>query len=370
MSSENNHWTRWEGVVPSTNTLEAYHPVGPKFSAMSAEERTSKVPRAYQNGFSGAFLRSSDGWQKQIANYEYDRFVRNARQPFFSTAASSIQGVGKGKRAINFNYAMRMDPKAFVGSQDYGNCVFASGGWIVMTALRAIRILALGQPDEWIARHGTAWYSSRGHCGQGASMGDFANAVTELGLQLMTTYCDGKYNFTDEDTDEAYGNKHCRSGPPSDLVAETKKHILHTVSAFDSAAGFDGAMDVLFNGGLLHHGSTTTAGGPGDPISPRGPVGSHAQATYGYDDTEEFRDWYKQTTGKTLSEPVFIQGQTWGDWLQVSNWPEHLWGKKPMGAWVVKASSAKSFLLDDDCFAYSPNIDGWEPNSISWSFTQ
>jgi hypothetical protein len=67
----------------------------------------------------------------------------------------------------------------------------------------------------------------------------------------------------------------------------------------------------------------------------------------GYDDTDEFREWYREKTGKRLNDWVGIFDQSWGDdWLRVNDWPEHLWGPRPGGAFVLEGSVVASRMLD------------------------
>jgi hypothetical protein len=190
--------------------------------------------------------------------------------------------------------------------------------------------------------------------------------MTKLGLQLMQPYCGGKYDFSDEDTDEYYGNNWCRSGPPQDLIAVTSQNLLKTVSYLDDP-GADAVRDTLFNGGVLHTGSNTT-GTNGDPVGGTRRIGAHAQIAIGYDDTDEFRDWYKESTGKTISSRDFvvIWDQTWGpSWIRVTNWPTHLWGQQPEGAWVTKFSDVQSRIFSY-AYAYMPDLDGFEPHPVEW----
>jgi hypothetical protein len=84
-------------------------------------------------------------------------------------------------------------------------------------------------------------------------------------------------------------------------------------------------------------------------------IGGHAQAVLGYDDTDEFRSWYKQNTGQTLNDYVVIHDQSWGNWNPISadKWPSHLWGAKPEGAWVVTGRDFMRLVSQWwDCYAF------------------
>lgn len=174
------------------------------------------------------------------------------------------------------------------------------------------------------------------------TLGDGAAAVHEIGFGAEKSYLDGKYDLSTQSKDEAAGVRWGGSGLPSDLREVVKDNLIEQVSTVQDE---EAVKDLLFGGHFINTGSTRTAGGPGDPVSPMGPVGGHAQALIGYDDTDEFRAWYRQTTGKTLTDWVAIFDQSWGpDWLNVTNWPEKLWGPRPEGAFVLKGRDAMQLV--------------------------
>lgn len=309
---------KYEDLVPSNNRLDYYLKVTPAKFGESYQTVKQKMGQAlfeaYRDGFVGCFINDSEqpDYAKKIARFEHDRFVSEAPYPSFSANCNVLStNAGKGKRAINWNFALKLDPTAFDGAQNYGNCTFASMGWEGVTALMGTRVLGMKKEESWKAKHGCAWYSTRGHCGAGSALSQAASAMLHLGLQLRLPYLNGKYDFTNEDDDERYGaSTWCRSGPPSDLIEVTSKNKMKTITYMDDTS-VEACMDVLNNGGTIHTGSNWT-GTDGDPIGSRRRIGAHAQMCLGYDDTDEFKDWYKEKTGKTLNEPVFITGQTWG----------------------------------------------------------
>lgn len=325
---------------------------------------------ALENSLIGVFLDRPDQptWAREIARYHADEFRDNAAIKLFSTGfPGRFAGGGAGKRAINWNYALKYDQDAYKGAQITGNCVWASFGWELMTCMLGYRLLKLKAQEQWRARGATAYYCFRGHCGQGANMSRCASVYEQNGFLTMSQYCGGKYDFTDFTRDQQYGMEWCRAGAPDDLVAETRKHTIGKVASFDGDA--QAAMDILYVGGCLHTGSTSTAAKNGDPVSSGAGVGPHAQTCYGYDDTEEFRTWYAQRTGKRLTEPVFMFGQTWGDTGYVQkNWPTELWGRMTPGIFVLPQSAAWR-LIGSDTFAYWPDFTGFALDDIDWSPT-
>jgi hypothetical protein len=200
--------------------------------------------------------------------------------------------------------------------------------------------VANGEAHRYEARPGT-WsiYAYRGsRSDSGMTLADVARALHTGGIGLEKTY--PGYDLSTQALDEAAGVK-WGTGLPKDLAALIAHDLIEQVSEVQET---DAVLDILNAGHFILTGSTRTAGGAGDPVSPIGPVGAHAQALIGYDDTEEFREWYAQKTGKTLTEGVLIFDQSWGDWLKVTNWPEHLWGPKPEGAFVLKISQGMQLV--------------------------
>ena len=332
--------THMRDMIPESNELEAFVPRRAMLGDGSAPVQF--IQAAYDQGFQGAFIDGEESpyWCKQIARYHRARFLasRAAGDRYVEDVIpASLQGTGKGKRACNWAYVMKVLPNALSGNQDYGNCV-AWGVREISNTLVGMAIAA-GDVKRIEVRHGTALvYGSRGSNSQGMVLDTAHEVVNTIGQSEEKDYGNG-LDLSTEDKDEAAGNKWGRSGPPDALKAAVSGDTIRKVWAFQSLTA-DLAMDALWNEGCINTGSSYTGQGPADPIC-RGlkNIGGHDQACLGYDDTDEFRMWYKQTTGKTLTEPVFIMDQSWGaDWITLSNWPEQFWGPRPEGAWVLKWS--------------------------------
>lgn len=311
---------------------------------------------------------------RKIARRADDRFLRTCRNGYRAeeVMGSDIQGSGRGKRAVHFQHFMAIDPLALTGFQDFGNCT----SWMEAEKngiAYAVDIVVKKEPHEYIARPGTALvYGSRGYSSQGMALSDAAYVSHNVGIQLMTTYCDGKYDFREENNDETFGNNWGRSGVPSDMLAAVDGTRVEQVSRVTDP---EACLDLLYNGYALGHGSTKTARPNGGLISTLQSIGGHAQAWIGYDDTEEFRDWYQETTGKRLTQAVCINDQSWGDWNNFPDrlWPDHLWGPRPQGAWVVTLSDQARIINEwGDCYANSDvvgfparQIPPWE-DALGW----
>lgn len=288
-------------------------------------------------------------------------------QAVFSAAfPRSWSGAGKGKRAVYWNYALRFDhdpTPLFQIKQITGNCVEASNGDVTFTHLQGVAIFLLREPYAWRAGGSSAFYMFRGKSGQGMNLGVAAAAHQKHGFAVRDVYCGGKYDLRNTLTDQRFGMDNWRS-QPRDFLEETGRNPIGRVARFNGGA--DDALDVLYAGGVLHTGSTATAAKDGDPVSSGASVGAHAQSCIGFDDTDEFRDWYQSRTGKRLTEPVFIFDQTWGETRYVqANWPDHLWGQQTAGMFVLRWSDAKRLILST-CYAYWPDLTGFTPAEIEW----
>jgi len=330
----------------------------------------SDIEQAYMNGAVGAFIDEEgqpDEYREAAQQGDAEFFDANGQ---YSSEAfpADWYGAGEGRRAVYFNYALRFDGNptpVFKIKQETGNCVAASSGDVGISHLLGVSIFLLKKPYQWDGGGSTLAYAFRGHCGQGASLGVLAKAYQEYGYAVRKPYVDGKYNLRDSHTDQQLSRRHC-SNPErtlADLIEETKQSKIGTISYFDGDV--QEAIDIIYAGGVLWTGSTYTASKNGDPVCSSARVGPHAQTLIGYDDTQEFKDWYKSKTGKTLNEPVFFGQQTWGNIRYVkSNWAEHLWGKQNQGVFVLRWSDARKMMRT--CYAMLPDLQGFTPDVIKW----
>lgn len=311
-------------------------------------------------------------WARDAARDGEAQFFEAGGERSAAAFPRSFLGEGAGKRAVYWNYALRFDGDPlplFSIKQITGNCVEASNGDVTLTHLLGVSIFLLRQPYEFEGPGSVLFYSRRGHCGKGMDLGIAARAHLEDGAAWRKVYLGGKYDLRDSIADQQLAMTHCRNPKSTlaDLWPECRKTPVGNVARFTGTAAE--AMDILFAGGALHTGSTATASRNGDPVSSGANVGPHAQTCIGYDDTDEFRSWYRQTTGKQLSEPVFVFDQTWGaDPYIKKNWPAHLWGKATPGMFVLPWSAAKR-LIGSTCYAYWPDLRGVTPAALQWRLT-
>jgi hypothetical protein len=355
-------------MVPHTNTLHRFlFRLGLDVNAAREQPAGGQLGQAlyaaYHRGFVGCFVdgRGAPAWAVEIAHRDAEAFEREMPHPRAEDVFSEIVGGGRGQRAVNWNYYLDAQPDALSGNQDYGNCTAWSGRGL-LGCLFAVEKFAKHQPQKWPGRFGTAVaYGFRGGMAGGMSLYTCARVYTETGLQIMRPYCNGRYDLSTEDADETAGHKWGRGGPPVELIEEIAANKLRTASRITEP---DAVLDALQAGYFIHVGSTRTAAPYGDPVSALTTPANHAEALIGYDDTEEFRGWYQEKTAKALTEPVCIFDQSWGNWNTVENWPDHLWGRKPQGAFVLTLSDTMRKVAQTG-IVYS-DVDGFPAQEVNW----
>jgi len=180
-------------------------------------------------------------------------------------------------------------------------------------------------------RHGTALvYGSRQSSSQGMTMSRGAEVVTTIGQSEEKDY--GFIDLSDENTEEKYGNEWGRSGPPRQLIEACEADRIERAYHIDNPTP-QLVMDLFYNEAVIDTGSTVTGKGPGSPLVGLKSIGGHAQVATGYDD----RDETKERLG--IDEAVVFMQQSWGNWIEIRNWPDDLWGPYPEGCWPITMSN-------------------------------
>jgi hypothetical protein len=308
--------------VASKNSFQA------RRDELRANNRPGTAQEIYESGFNGCFGPEVEPWMTSI--YDHDK----GRVPLKDNPNLPLPQ-WRGSRAVYWHHYMAAIPSALTGQQNVGNCTSWSGRAMLNCLLAAD--IGKRREDHKMppTRIGTAtMYANRGHQGDGMTLGAAIEAAaTKYGCNTEAIYCGGRYDLSTEDKDEGYGVAWWR-GVPDCVVEETSKHKL---LQYDQAATEDKCLAYLADGRFLFHGSTMTAQPSGELISSLQSIGGHAQAVLGYDDSDEFKRWYRESTGRTLNDYVVIHDQSWGDWnpIRAEKWPAHLWGPKFQGAWVV-----------------------------------
>ena len=222
-------------------------------------------------------------------------------------------------------------------------------------------------------RPGTAVpYGNRGHSGEGSALSTLVRIVCEIGIQLETVYCNGKYDLTLEDRDEAQGRAWGGRGSPADInEAIGPNKIVDWATVTDEQA----IKDVLARGYFLFHGSMLTSREGSTLISGLKSIGGHAQALVGMADDDLTRQWLRDTHNYTLpaDDWIAIHDQSWGanfnrfpdDW-----WPPH-WGQRPEGVWCTRRADTMRIVQQwGDCIALS-DASGWPAKDLpDWGSTE
>ncbi len=343
-------------LVPMTNSLVYQAEIENRSIKVASGRGGDLVRRCLMNGsIQGTFVDSEDApeWARKLARYARDSFKANCRCLWKAedAIASALQGQGRGKRAVHFQHAVNLDPRIFQGNQQYNNCC----AWCyreIGGACIAVDKIEFGDLHSYTARPGTAGlYANRGsRADQGMAMSEGAEAIHNIGITLEMAY--PNYDLSTQAKDERAGVDWGATGIPSDLLELVKNDRIEQISIVQEE---EAVLDILYGGHFIATGSTRTAGGNGDPVSKIGRIGGHAQAMIGYDDTDEFRGWYEEKTGQKLNDWVGIFDQSWGeDWISVTNWPTHIWGPRPEGAFVLKGKDAMELVtIWGEAFALS-----------------
>lgn len=295
------------------------------------------IAAAYLAGYSGCLLDRPEmpEWIRQVAR-EDDAELQEAggMRMLAQGLPSNLTGSGRGKRAMNHVYAMRYLPQAYSGSQRYGNCRAWSARHATLTLVG--EQIALGAAHRLDHRHGTALvYGMRGSASQGMTMSRGIQVLLEIGQSEERAY--PELDLSTQRADEHAGNSWGRSGTPQWLRDAVKDDRFVRGWNLGRSPNADTVRDVLWNEGIIDHGSTFTAAESRNGlISSLRSIGGHAQCCTGYDDTDEMREWVERECGVDLKgDMLVVNQQSWGSWLSLLKWPTDLWGPRPEGAWVV-----------------------------------
>jgi len=293
--------------------------------------------RAYEEGMKGYIF-------DMRAKME---FMETQKYQYFNEP--NIKGSGKGKRALLWQYAKKLDKNCFTERQTTGDCT-SHGSRNARDMSRATEILVKHEPEDWFAMGATEpTYGARGHGGEGMSPARAAQFERDVGF-LVRKHYDGivdlsKYNST-------IGTRWGASGVPENVKELCRKNKVGVIANVRTQ---EDLMDAMFNGYAAHSGqfAAWAASGNSKNIHPRTAGGwSHDMAIAGYDDTQEywpFRVW-------------FI-ANSWGPWNQpIKDWP------KDYPAWVpgMIVTSADDFdvcVNNGDCWTYG-QIDGFPPQRL------
>ncbi len=357
-------------LIPESNRLEASY-------AARGPQRLGLLESSYGSGFVGAFGDSDDHpeWARRANRWLRAEFHHDTDgEHFFSDVVGELTATGDGECHMDSRHALeawqsggKQGVEPYNTQQDYGSCVDASHAEMT-TALLGYRAAKMSVNERYA--HPAAWYlyAARGYCSDGWDGWGIATQAKRLGVAFRIAYdLGGKtVDFTDDDRNERIvARDWCRSGPPSWLVEHTKtNHAWDATAITEFGDGGLPELKKLFAaGGCLHFSGTRTSGSSKPFVW--GSVGPHMMTAYGYDDSEAYRKFCRDTIGVPARDNDFpIQcGQTWGaGWrgeCADQYWPSW-WGPKPQGAWVCWASEFRQKLSLD--MAYLPRVKGFPGN--------
>jgi hypothetical protein len=293
--------------------------------------------RAYEDGLAGYI-------NDPRAKYE---FLDGQKYQFFKEP--NMQNSGKGKRALLWQYAKKLDSNCFTERQTTGDCV-SHGSRNARDITRAVEILVKREPEEWFRMGATEpTYGARGHGGEGMAPGRASQFERDVGFLARDNFPGvvdlTKYNST-------IGSKWGSSGVPEKVKELCRRNKVGVISNVLSQADL---MDALFNGYAAHSGqSAAWSPSPNSKnIHPRSsPPWGHDMCICGYDDTQEywpFRVWFIMNS--------------WGPWNQpVKGWPKDYPEQVP-GMIVTSADDFDVCVSSGDCWVYG-SIDGYPPQQL------
>lgn len=295
--------------------------------------------KAYKDGFVGSWCDPEDT----------DKLLGELPHPLFGAAAFSLYGSGKGKLALLFKSIQKFDPT--FGSherQSTGDCVSHSTRNAV-DATRCHEIIG-GEKEDFVARGATeAIYGARGHGGEGMSCSVASRFVHQSGGILVRK----KYDFLDlSEYNGNLGAKWGRSGVPSDVVNEAKKHQVKTISLINTV---EQARDAIANGYSISVCSMAGFSSRRDQygIAKRSGSWAHAMAWVGMDDTHEI-----------YNETLFLVQNSWGIW---NGGPKR--HEQPDGSFWIRERDAAEMLSGNGSWAFS-DVDGFPPRNVKWTISE
>ncbi len=301
--------------------------------------KPSKILKTYKQGFVGSICDMEDT----------DKLLGELPHPVFGAAAANLSESGKGKVALLYKSAERFDPTFGPHErQTTGDCVSHSTRNAV-DVTRCHEIIG-GEKESFIARGATeAIYGSRGHGGQGMSCSVAARFVHQNGGILVRK----DYGFVDlSKYNSSIGSRWGRSGVPSDVKNEGKKHQVATISNIRTV---EEARDAIANGYALSvcsgYGFSSRRNSNG--ISSRSGGWSHAMSWVAMDDSHEIH-----------KETLFLVQNSWGVW---NSGPKRF--DQPDGSFWIREKDARGMLSGGGAWVFS-DVEGFPPRKVDWTLDE
>lgn len=302
-------------------------------------EKPIDLLRAYREGFVGSWCDPEDT----------DKLLGELPHPLFGVAAPDLHGTGEGKTALLYKSVVKFDPTfGYHEKQTTGDCVSHSTRNAV-DVTRSHEIIG-GDSEEWVTRSATeAIYGHRGHGGQGMSCSKAARFVAQDGgILLRKDY--GFVNLTKYNS--RTGTNWGRSGVPSDVKTEGKKHQVTTISLINTV---DQARDAIANGYALsvcsNYGFSSRRDSNG--IARRSGSWNHAMAWTAMDDSHEIHN-----------ETLFLVQNSWGTF---NGGPKRF--DQPNGSFWIREKDAAGMLRQNGCWVFS-DVNGFPPRKVDWTINE
>ena len=302
-------------------------------------DKPRDILNAYKDGFVGSWCDPEDT----------DKLLGELPHPLFGVAASDLYSTGEGKVALLFKSAQKFDPTFGAHErQTTGDCVSHSTRNAV-DATRCHEIVG-GQREAFVARGATeAIYGSRGHGGQGMSCSVAARFVHQDGGILVRK----DYGFIDlSKYDSKKGTNWGRRGIPSNVLLESQKHKVTTISLVKSV---DEARDAIANGYALsvcsNYGFSSRRDSNG--IARRSGSWNHAMSWVAMDDSREVHN-----------ETLFLIQNSWGAF---NGGPKR--HGQPEGSFWIREKDAAGMLNQNGAWAFS-DVDGFPPRKVDWTIDE
>lgn len=298
--------------------------------------KPSELLKAYRDGFVGSWCDPEDT----------DKLLGELPHPLFGAAAYSLYETGKGKLALPFKNLLKFDPGFGPAErQVVGDCVSHSTRNAV-DITRSCEIID-GEREDFIARGATEGiYGSRGHGGEGMTCSGAARFVNQTGGLLIRR----KYDNVDLSSYQGrLASSWGRSGVPSSLITEAKKHQVKTVSLINTV---EQARDAIANGYSISVCSMYGFSSRRDKygIAARSGSWAHAMAWIGVDDTHE-----------VYNETLFLVQNSWGVW---NSGPKR--HDQPEGSFWIRERDAAGMLSANGSWVFS-DVDGFPPRKVDWT---
>jgi hypothetical protein len=293
--------------------------------------------RAYEDGMKGYIF-------DMRAKME---FLESQKYQYFDEP--NIKGSGKGKRALLWQYATKLDKRCFTEKQTTGDCV-SHGSRNARDMTRATEILVKKEPEDWFSMGATEpTYGARGHGGEGMAPARASQFERDVGFLVRTNY-EGVVDLSKYNS--SIGSRWGSSGVPGNVKELCRKN---KVGVITNVRTQDDLMDAMFNGYAAHSGQYASwAASPNSKnIHTRTPGGwNHDMAIAGYDSTLEywpFTVWFIQNS--------------WGPWNQpIKDWPKD-YPPCPPGMIVTSAEDFNVCVDNGDCWTYG-SVDGFPPQRL------